>query len=209
MDSRKSAEIISRLRKQYGSVAPALRYSSGYELCIAVVLSAQTTDKQVNTVTPALFRLYPDFADLARASVRDIETIIHSTGFYRAKAANISALAKKIVRDFGGELPRDRAALESLPGVGRKSANVILSQWFGVPALAVDTHVGRLARRLGYTAEENPLAVERAMCSVIPEKDWTEAHLLLITHGRQICTARKPDCGICPVAELCPSRIIV
>lgn len=207
MDRSRSAAIICRLRKYYGSVAPALTYSSGYELCIAVVLSAQTTDKQVNTVTPELFRLYPDFADLARASVRDIETIIHATGFYRAKAAHISALSKKVVTDFGGKLPRERAGLESLPGVGRKSANVILSQWFGVPALAVDTHVGRLARRLGYTTEENPLAVEKAMCSFIPEKDWTEAHLLLITHGRRICTARKPDCGACPVAELCPSAM--
>lgn len=205
MDRKTSAEIIRLLRKRYGEVRPALDYRSVYELCIAVVLSAQTTDRQVNLVTPELFRLYPDARALAKAPVSKLEKIVQSTGFYRMKAKHISQLAKTVAEKFGGEIPSDRASLESLPGVGRKSANVILSQGFGMQAMAVDTHVGRLARRLGYSVSENPLTVERDLCSFIPEKDWTEAHLLLITHGRTICTARKPDCGICPAAKVCPS----
>lgn len=205
MDRATSAEIIRLLRKRYGKVKPALDYRSVYELCIAVVLSAQTTDRQVNLVTPELFRLYPDATALAKAPVAKLERIVQSTGFFRMKAKHISQLAKTVAEKFGGEIPSNRASLESLPGVGRKSANVILSQGFGVQAMAVDTHVGRLARRLGYTVSENPLIVERDLCSFIPEKDWTEAHLLLITHGRTICTARKPDCGGCPVSKLCPA----
>jgi endonuclease-3 len=208
MDKKTSAGIISRLRKRYGQVSPALDYRSVYELSIAVVLSAQTTDRQVNLVTPELFRRYPDLNALAQAPLTELESLVHSTGFYKMKAAHISGLAKKAVDKFGGEIPGDRESLESLPGVGRKSASVILSQGFGIPAIAVDTHVGRLARRLGYTAEKNPLAVEKALCAVIPEKDWTEAHLLLISHGRQICFARKPGCDRCPVKGLCPSRIL-
>ena len=205
MDRATSAEIIRLLRKRYGEVKPALDYRSVYELCIAVVLSAQTTDRQVNLVTPELFRLYPDATALAKAPVAKLERIVQSTGFFRMKAKHISQLAKTVAEKFGGEIPSNRASLESLPGVGRKSANVILSQGFGVQAMAVDTHVGRLARRLGYTVSENPLIVERDLCSFIPEKDWTEAHLLLITHGRTICTARKPDCGGCPISKLCPT----
>ena len=205
MDRKTSAEIIRLLRRRYGEVKPALDYRSVYELCIAVVLSAHTTDRQVNLVTPELFRLYPDATALAKAPVAKLEKIVQSTGFYRMKAKHISQLAKAVAEKFGGEIPSDRASLESLPGVGRKSANVILSQGFGVQAMAVDTHVGRLARRMGYSASENPLAVEQDLCSFIPEKDWTETHLLLITHGRSICTARKPDCGNCPVSKLCPS----
>jgi endonuclease-3 len=144
MDKKRSAEIISLLRSRYGDAKPALEYRTLYELCIAVVLSAQTTDKQVNTVTPLLFSRYPDFASLALANVSDLEKIIHSTGFYKNKASNISKLAKKVVSDFEGKLPGRRDQLESLPGVGRKTTNVILSQGFGIPALAVDTHVGRL-----------------------------------------------------------------
>ena len=205
MDSRTSSAIIRLLRARYGEVKPALDYRSVYELCIAVVISAQTTDRQVNLVTPELFRLYPDAAALAKAPVPKLESLVRSTGFYKMKAKHISALAKIVAERFGGEIPGSRKELESLPGVGRKSANVILSQGFGVPAMAVDTHVGRIAVRLGYTVSENPVEAEKALCSVIPEKDWTEAHLLFITHGRTICTARKPGCGSCPVAKLCPS----
>jgi len=205
MDKKRSAEIISLLRSRYGDAKPALEYRTLYELCIAVVLSAQTTDKQVNTVTPLLFSRYPDFASLALANVSDLEKIIHSTGFYKNKASNISKLAKKVVSDFEGKLPGRRDQLESLPGVGRKTTNVILSQGFGIPALAVDTHVGRLARRLGYTEEENPDRVEKALCSFIPEKDWTQSHLLFIIHGRTVCMAKNPDCSCCPVEKLCPS----
>ena len=205
MDRKTSAAVIRQLRSRYGAVKPALNYRSVYELSIAVVLSAQTTDRQVNLVTPELFRLYPDADALAKAPVSKLESIVRSTGFYKMKAKHIAALAKIVSERFGGDIPGDRESLESLPGVGRKSANVILSQGFGVPAMAVDTHVGRIAVRLGYTVSENPVEAEKALCSVIPEKDWTEAHLLFITHGRTICTARKPGCGSCPVAKLCPS----
>ncbi|MGL4370147.1 MAG: endonuclease III [Spirochaetota bacterium] len=203
MNRRKSLRIISLLRAHYGEVKPALLYRDNFQLCIAVVLSAQTTDKQVNEVTPALFRKYPGFKALSEGRISDIENIIHSTGFYRAKAKNISALAKRVVENFNGKLPSERDALESLPGVGRKTANVILSQGFGIPAFAVDTHVGRLARRIGFTQAEDPLNVEKDLISLIPEKDWTQSHLLLITHGRSVCTARKPSCRICPISAEC------
>ena len=203
MDRRRSSQIISLLRRRYGSVAPALQYRSRYELCIAVVLSAQTTDRQVNEVTPVLFERYPSFESLARGKIQDIEKIVHSTGFYRAKAKNISALAKQVTDRFGGELPSDRKSLESLPGVGRKTANVILSQGFGIPAFAVDTHVGRLARRIGYSLATDPAEVEKDVTAFIEETAWTQAHLLFITHGRTLCTARKPQCGVCPISSLC------
>jgi len=200
---KKSSRIISLLRDRYGSVAPALVYRNNFELTVAVVLSAQTTDKQVNAVTPALFSRYPDFKSLSEAKVAEIGKIIRSTGFFRSKARHISALAKRVVSDFGGKLPSDRTALMTLSGVGRKSANVILSQGFGIPALAVDTHVGRVARRIGYTADHDPDRVESALCAAIPERDWTEAHLLFITHGRTLCAARNPACARCPIACLC------
>jgi endonuclease III len=205
MDKKRSGRIIRALRKRYGDVTPALRYRTPYELTIAVVLSAQTTDRQVNEVTPALFSRYKGFAELSRASVVDIEMLVHATGFYRAKAKNIVMLSKKIMNEYSGKLPGTREELVTLPGVGRKSANVILSQGFGIPAFAVDTHVGRVGRRIGYTDETDPDKVELAMTSFIPQKEWTEAHLLFITHGRTICDARKPRCSECPIRVDCQS----
>jgi endonuclease III len=204
MNNRERAvSVVDNLRNYYGKVSPALEYRNTYELTIAVVLSAQTTDKQVNAVTPALFKQYPGFPDLADAKLKDVELIIRSTGFYHHKAKNIIALAAKVINSFGGVLPETREGIMSLPGAGRKTANVILSQGFGVPAFAVDTHVGRISRRLGFSMEDDPLKVESDVCALIPEKDWTEAHLLFITHGRKICTARSPVCGECPVRDMC------
>jgi endonuclease-3 len=203
IDAKKSSRIIRNLRAHYGKVEPALAYTNLYEITIAVVLSAQTTDRQVNQVTPVLFKKYPDFKFMATAHLADIEKIIHSTGFYHAKARNIISLSRKVMDDFSGVLPKTHEELQTLPGVGRKSANVILSQGYGIPAFAVDTHVGRVARRIGYTSETNPDMVEQALTSIIPRKDWTEAHLLFITHGRNICGSRNPLCGSCPVAGDC------
>ena len=198
-----SSKIISALEKVYGEVVPDLNFSNNYELTVAVVLSAQTTDKQVNSVTGRLFGAYPDFKSLACAQKSDIEKIIKSTGFYRVKAANIIALAAMVMERYSGILPDNAADLMRLPGVGKKSANVILSIGFGIPALAVDTHVARIAFRLGYTGDSNPLIIERDLCRIIPERDWKKTHLLFIKHGRSRCTARNPRCGDCAVQRWC------
>jgi endonuclease-3 len=200
-----SAKIISAMKRHYTDVKPDLRYASLYQLAVAVVLSAQTTDRQVNSVTGELFHAYPDFSDLARARLADVRKIIHSTGFYRNKAKNIAGLAKAVMETHGGTLPRAREDLEALPGIGRKSASVILSMGFDVPALAVDTHIIRIANRLAYANSRNPLVVERALTSFIPERQWKLAHLLLIRHGRATCRARQPLCGQCPVSGWCES----
>ncbi|HEY1405705.1 MAG TPA: endonuclease III [Spirochaetota bacterium] len=203
IDQKRATRIVHKLRAYYGSVVPALNYRNTYELTIAVVLSAQTTDRQVNAVTPELFKRYAGFEELSKGKITDVEKIIRSTGFYHAKSKNIIWLANEALKLFNGELPADREQLMKLPGVGRKSANVILSQGFEIPAFAVDTHVGRVSRRIGFTDAADPDKVEEAVTSVIPAKDWTEAHLLFITHGRTLCAARKPLCGKCPITAEC------
>ncbi len=205
MTKERSNRIIRSLRRSYPDVSTDLRHENLYQLAVAVVLSAQTTDRQVNGVTERLFEEYPDFAALAEALEGRVREIIRSTGFYRAKARHIIALAGAVLLNHGGILPKNREELMRLPGIGRKSANVILSMGFGVPALAVDTHVARLANRLGYVSSKDPLAVERALISFIPERDWMPAHLLLIRHGRAVCRARSPLCRSCPVYRLCDS----
>jgi len=205
MTQELSDKIFRALRRYYTDVKPGLRYRNLYQLAVSVVLSAQTTDRQVNSVTGDLFRVYPDFKDLARARLVDVRTVIRSTGFYRNKAKNIVDLSKAVVNNHGGKLPRTREDLESLPGIGRKSANVILSMGFDVPALAVDTHIIRIANRLAYADSHNPLAVERSLTAFIPERNWKLAHLLLIRHGRATCRARRPLCGQCPVNSFCES----
>jgi len=200
-----SDKIIAGLQKYYRNVSPNLRYANLYELAVAVVLSAQTTDRQVNSVTGALFRKYPDFKTLAQARLADVRTMIRSTGFYRNKSKNIVNLAKQVMERFSGRLPDVREELVTLPGIGRKSANVILAMGFGKPALAVDTHVLRVAYRLAYTDLKKPLAVEKALMSFIPEKKWKLAHLLFIEHGRSLCRARKPLCHQCPINAYCDS----
>ncbi len=208
MDKKRSGKIIARLKEHYGRVKPDLHYRNLYQLTVAVVLSAQTTDVQVNSVTPELFGKYPDFSSLSKADTADVETIIKSTGFYRNKSKNIVALAKEIMEKSGGRVPKERELLEQLPGVGRKSANVILSMGHNIPALAVDTHVARIAGRLGYTESKDPFKIEKALNEAIPEKEWIISHLLFIRHGRNTCKARNPVCGVCPVSGLCPSALI-
>lgn len=198
-----SEKILKTLSEFYGDVKADLNFSNNYELTIAVVLSAQTTDRQVNSVTGGLFSEYPDFASLAKARISDVEKFVKSTGFYRAKAKNIVMLARMVTSAFNGELPQDMENLLKLPGVGRKSANVILSIGFGIPGLAVDTHVGRIAKRLGYTGSDAPDKAEKDLCGIIPAVKWRDAHLLFIRHGRTLCKARNPECGACPVSRRC------
>lgn len=202
IDKATSKKIINRLKKQY-QVSSPLHFNNLYQLCIAVVLSAQTTDNQVNRVTPLLFKKYPDFYTLAQAHIDDVEEIIKSTGFYHNKAKHIVALAGTIVHTFNGVVPETREELMSLPGVGRKSANVILAFGFGIPAIPVDTHVSRVASRIGYANSRKPIAIEMAMMESIRKSDWIIAHLLFIYHGRTICHARKPACSRCPIISYC------
>ena len=208
MDKKTSQAILRKLETHYGSIEADLHFTNLYELTIAVVLSAQTTDKQVNNVTSQLFNEFPNFHSLAKARISKIEKIIKSTGFYKNKAKNIVNLSKKIMNEFNGHVPQEREELIRLPGIGRKSANVILSIGHNIPALAVDTHVLRISNRLGYTQTKNPEVVEKTLTTFIPEKKWTTAHLILIKHGRTLCTARKPDCPHCPIVNLCENPII-
>jgi len=205
MEKKTSRKIIDTLVRHYGEVKADLNFSNVYQLAVAVVLSAQTTDKQVNGVTGQLFSRYPDFKTLAAARLEDVRQIIKSTGFYRNKASNIINMAGMVTKEFNGTLPVERDQLVRLPGVGRKSANVILSIGYGHPALAVDTHVMRISNRLGYISSRNPLKIEKALCSFIPESKWNAAHLLFIRHGRDICKARNPLCGDCPIESFCDS----
>jgi endonuclease-3 len=201
--SKRSDEIFNTLKNLYPDVEPELKYSNVYELSIAVILSAQTTDKQVNSVTENLFSLYPDFSSLSIAPISRIEKIIHSTGFYKNKSKHIKNLSYEIVNSYNGTLPDTIDELIKLPGIGRKSANVILSQGFNKPGLAVDTHVGRLARRLDLTTEKNPDKVEFDLKKIFPEKWWSKIHLLMIKHGRVICHSRNPNCMECKLNSLC------
>jgi len=203
VNKKKAEKIVQGLNAYYGDALPGLAFKDIYQLTIAVVLSAQTTDRQVNAVTGALFAKYPDFKSLGEAPLPQIEELIKSAGFYHTKAKNIIALSTAVNERFDGIIPSDLDNLTSLPGIGRKSANVILSIGFGIPALAVDTHVGRIANRLGFVSSDDPFKVEKSLTSVIPPDKWTMTHLLFITHGRKICTARKPSCKQCPIKKLC------
>ena len=201
-----SAKAIYRiLTKRYPNVRCELDFMNPLQLLVATVLSAQCTDKRVNAVTPALFERYKKVEDFAGANLRELQTIIKSTGFYRAKAKNIKGLAIKIVKDYGGEVPDKLEELVKLPGVGRKTANVVLGHAFNTPGITVDTHFGRLSRRFGWTKETDPVKVEFAVAKLIPEREWTNLSQRMIWHGRRICHSRKPACGACPIAELCPS----
>ena len=201
-----SARSIYRiLTKEYPDAKCELDFNSPLELLVATVLSAQCTDVRVNAVTPVLFNRFPTLETLAAAKVSEVEEIIYSTGFFRSKAKNIKELANKILNDFGGEVPNDLAKLITLPGVGRKTANVVLGNAFGIPGLTVYTHFGRLSRRFGWSTATDPVKVENDVAKLIPEKEWTLLSHKLIWHGRRICHSRKPECGICPLAKLCPS----
>jgi len=201
------AAILAALRAAYPDVVCALIHRNAFELVIATALSAQTTDVNVNKVTPALFKLYPTPRALAAASLPEIEEIIHSTGFYRAKAKNIQAAARVLVEQFNSKVPTTIDELIQLPGVARKTANVVLGSWFGIASgVVVDTHVLRLSRRLQLTRHTEPVKVERDLIKILPQDRWIQFSHELIHHGRQICLARKPRCADCTLEPLCHSR---
>lgn len=203
-------KIITALRKLYPDADCALRHDNPFQLLIATILSAQSTDETVNKVTPVLFERFPTAAALAAASREEVENVVHATGFFRQKARNIQESSRKIAEQFGGDVPRTIDDLTSLPGVARKTANVVLGTAFGLnEGIVVDTHIGRLACRLGltWTAKDSKdaLKIERDLMETLPRKEWTYVGHALIWHGRRICTARKPNCDACTLARLCPS----
>jgi len=202
---RRARRINRELAELYPDAHCELDFTNPYELLVATILSAQTTDQRVNLVTPALFARYPTPADLAEADPGEVEAMIQSTGFFRAKTKSIIGMATAVCESHDGEVPGRLADLVSLPGVGRKTANVVLGNAFGVPGLTVDTHFGRLVRRFGWTTETDPVKVETAVGELLPKSEWTMLSHRLIWHGRRICHARKPACGACPIAPLCPS----
>jgi endonuclease-3 len=200
----RARRIVRELAKLYPEVECALEYESPLQLLVATILSAQCTDARVNQVTPALFARYPDAAAFAGAEQEELEQLIHSTGFFHNKARNIIRCCRQIVEKHNGAVPRTMAELVQLPGIGRKTANVILGNAFAVPGIPVDTHVGRLSRRLGLTVFTNPVKVERDLMAVLPKKDWTLFGHRMIFHGRRVCHARKPRCADCTLARFCP-----
>ena len=202
---RRARKINRELALQYPDAHCELDFTNPLELLVATVLSAQSTDKRVNMVTPTLFAKYPDAAAYANADPEELEEIIRSTGFFRAKTKSIIALGQELVTRFDGEVPGRLKDLVTLPGVGRKTANVVLGDAFGVPGITVDTHFGRLARRFRWTSETDPVKVEAEVGALIPRREWTMLSHRLIWHGRRRCHARKPACGACPIARLCPS----
>jgi endonuclease-3 len=196
--------VFRILTKLYPEAHCALNHRSPLELLIATILSAQCTDARVNIVTPALFDRYPDAKAYATADLGELESYIKSTGFFRAKAKSIQAACRKLVDDYGGEVPGTLEELVRLPGVGRKTANVVLGDCFGVPGITVDTHVNRVSRRLGLTTQTDPGKIEQDIMQLLPAKDWVMFNHRMITHGRQVCVARKPDCEHCGLSKVCP-----
>lgn len=204
--SQRLPEIIRRLRQIHPDAACALHHEDPLQLLVATILSAQCTDERVNQVTPDLFARYPRVADLAGAQRDELEDVVRSTGFYRNKAKNIQGAAQRILHEFGGEVPQTMAELLTLPGVARKTANVVLGVAFGIAdGVVVDTHVKRLSNRLGLTASDKPTQIEDDLMALTPRSDWIDLSHLLIFHGRRICAARKPDCAGCGLQDLCPS----
>lgn len=202
---RRARRIHRELAEMYPYAVAELDFRNPFELLVATVLSAQTTDVRVNLTTPALFARYPDARSLAEAPEEQLQEMIRPTGFFRAKARSLLALATRIVDEFDGEVPGRLEDLVTLPGVGRKTANVVLGNAFGVPGISVDTHFGRLARRFGWTVEDDPVKVESDVAALFERRDWTMLSHRVIFHGRRVCHAKKPACGACPIAALCPS----
>lgn len=200
-------EIIRILKREYPDVRCFLDYATPYQLLVATILSAQCTDERVNKTTPALFARFPDARAMAKAKPSEIEKLIQPTGFYKNKAKSILETSKILVGKHGGEPPRTLEELVELRGVGRKTANVILGNAYDTPGFVVDTHVGRIARRLGFTRETDPVKVEYEVREYVPPSDWSKFSLWLIAHGRAICTARRAKCEECPLARLCPKLI--
>lgn len=201
----RAVEVLARLKSIYPEAICELTHDTAFQLLVATILSAQCTDVRVNMVTPALFAQYPTAQALSVADIGRVEELVRSTGFYQTKAKNLIGMAHGVVERFGGEVPREIEDLVTLPGVGRKTANVLRSVAFNLPGLPVDTHVGRLSRRLGLTAHEDAVKVEHELNAMLPPSEWGEFSLRLILHGRRVCDAKKPRCGDCSLADICPS----
>jgi len=202
---KRTGAMYKVLCKRYPNVRCELDFQTPFQLLVATVLSAQCTDKRVNQVTPALFKKFGTPKKMAGAKISKLEDLIHSTGFYHAKARNIKGLSEKLMHDFAGDVPSNLDDLVTLSGVGRKTANVVLGHAFDIPGITVDTHFGRLSRRFKWTTSEDPVKVEHEVGELIPQKEWTNLSQRMIWHGRRICHSRKPACGACPLADLCPS----
>jgi endonuclease-3 len=209
---QRAVEVVRRLAGEYPGTAKelcALKFENPYQLLVATILSAQSTDETVNKVTPAVFERYPTPEDLANANPEELEKLIYPTGFFRSKAKSLIGMARALVERFGGEVPRDLDDLVTLPGVGRKTANVVRSVAFDLPGLPVDTHVARLVRRLKLTNETDPVKIELDLNGIIEPDEQGKLSLRLILHGRKVCTARKPRCDICVLNDICPSAFKV
>jgi endonuclease-3 len=205
--ANRTRQIISKLKKTYPDAHCELHHSNPLQLLIATILSAQCTDERVNKVTPALFARCRTAKDFAEIPTSELEGLVRTTGFFRSKAKSIRGCATGLLKDHGGEVPRTMEHLHKLPGVGRKTANVVLGNAFNLAeGIVVDTHVGRLSRRMGLTRQHDPVKVEQALVKIVPKADWTLFSHLLIWHGRRRCSARKPDCVNCEISDLCPKR---
>jgi endonuclease III len=207
--AERAAAIVPVLRREFPRARTALAFRNPFEILVATILAAQSTDEQVNKITPALFAKFPTAAALAAADRSELEKDIHSTGFFRNKAKSLLGAAKCLVEVFGGQVPDTMEELVTLPGVARKTANIVLSAGFGkAEGIAVDTHVRRLAGRLGLSRETDPVKIERDLMAIVPRRDWLDFNSLLVDHGRKTCRARNPDCPACPVLRLCPSAFV-
>ena len=205
-DPERVHEVVTRLHDEYVDAETALDHQTDWELLVATILSAQCTDARVNMVTPALFQRYPTPEALAAAETPELEGIIHSTGFFRAKARSLKGMCAAVAGEHGGTLPREMDALTRLPGVGRKTANVVRGSSWGLPAVIVDTHCSRVSQRLGWTRQEDPVRIEQDLMKLLPEEEWTFTSHSFVLHGRAVCHARKPRCNACVLGQdLCPS----
>jgi endonuclease-3 len=205
----RATAVVALLKDEYPDARCALAHSSAYELLVATILSAQTTDERVNMVTPALFAKYPTPADLAHADPGELETIIQSTGFFRSKAKNLIGMAQAVETRFGGKIPVELDDFVTLPGVGRKTGNVVRSVWYREPGLPVDTHVTRLSHLLRLSNETDAVKIERDLDKIVPPEEWGDLSLRLIEHGRKVCIARRPKCAECTLNQVCPSAFKV
>ena len=204
---QRAIEVLIRLKRLYPDARCTLNYETPVQLLVATMLSAQCTDERVNKVTPALFARFPDAEALSEAPVEELENLVHSTGFYRNKAKNIKGACQAIAHKFGGLVPKQMELLLELPGVARKTANVVLANAYGInQGVTVDTHVKRLSQRLGLTEEKDPVKIERDLMRIIPQEDWENWSIRLIYHGRSLCTAKKPDCNNCLMEDICPRQ---
>lgn len=203
----RATRVVERLKEAYPA-ACELDHASPYQLLVATILSAQTTDRRVNEVTPSLFRRYPEPLDLAAADPAEVEAMIRPTGFFRSKSRSIIGCARQLVERFGGQVPRRMEDLTQLSGIGRKTANVILGVGFGVPGFPVDTHVIRITNRLRLVDSKDPVKIEKLVCGMVPRREWTDLSLRLILHGRRVCVARRPRCEQCILNDICPSSLV-